>query len=86
MKTLRSVSPEKVSDITHFARQQHWMGHFMATQYWAWKGGDAIVAVADDGGAWVFLRQGKRVGAYPAAGLMTAMRAAGMDPTQFKVA
>jgi len=64
------------------------LSRWVATQYWKWEGGDAIVVVVGElpnVTTKVVLRLGDNLSIYTAVGLKDALKQAGQDPARYVV-
>jgi len=79
--TLHIVSETKINAATTAARWDHpTMGRTLTTtQTWAWRGGDAIVAVVGPGECWVALRINRTVRVLSAPSIRAALAAYGYE-------
>ncbi len=74
-----------VSNKTLDARRAHpVIRNWGATQYWTWRGGDAIVVLCNTT-CYVVLRLGEKVAVYEAQGLKSALEQAGEDFSKYEV-
>ena len=84
---LFNASEDKISPLTMRARwADPCMGNWLcATQYWTWKGGDAVVVPSDDYLCYVAIRFGTTVKVVKARGFNHACEQVGVNPDKFVV-